>query len=724
MSHHRWKLAPVFLIAAGVLLVWGCTLATGIISGWQWWQLGAYAGGALALLSVVWQRQRLSDNEVEINALRENIRTERAGLNAERHEFNRRQEEARHELDKMVSRVERREQSLADRFSTYHEWTEFPRPLDLNSGSDAQQITDTELSDLAARDRKMLRLLEEESKVIFESIRTNKYVIEGKLHVTLLRDDAYDLIRRVAIIYQPDIDHPLLETSLERVLRAASRASLQFLVVLDQLPVDAKQYNIKKMYAYIRRAVEFYGMYKRVEPYWPYINGAYYIGRFAMGANPLTLGAWWIAGTLGSRGAKVLADRLINQQAVAFLHNIIRVIGFEVAGIYGGDFRHRDANWIYGAELVEMLSHFQPSHASLSQGMKEVGALQLRSEYDRIFLYRLLTAHQGADPERYRASVCLTPQERQAVARRLEKFLSAFLRRAPDKKILQWRDAAQQRLNVQLELPGSENLTLSLEDQVNDAVRSLVSYLLSVKEQELDQLEASLAPCEIWQELPTSRQTTLLDELRKNPPYFFEHPDIAADGKLAGRYLDDLSTLAARVPPYTPLAAESVLDAGAWLRHDASAVTARLDRAFNDVWAEEAPGDSRRKLPQAVISAALCLRQEGETLRFLFGNVRCEFEEETPADAPSGEDAWLLGVGERLIVFTAEPSPRAIWKGDATVRVRKVRGYIANACELSGGEWLGDEEAASPTIVVGGSSIVKFEKFFKPILNFQRQAQA
>jgi len=701
--------------------VWGCTLATGIASGWQWWQLGAYLGGALALLSVIWQRQRLSDNEIEIGALRENVRIERSGLQDERNDFNKRQEEARIELDKMVSRVERREQSLADRFSTYHEWTEFPRPLDLNSEAAVAEPTDSELSELAAKDRLMVKLLEEESQVIFESIRTNKYVVEGKLHATLLRDDAYDLIRRVAIIYQPGIEHPLLETSLERVLRAASRASLQFLVVLDQLPVDAKQYNIKNMYAYVRRAVEFYGMYKRVEPYWPYINGAYYIGRFAMGAKPLTLGAWWIAGTLGSRGAQVLANRLINQQAVAFLHNIIRVIGFEVAGIYGGDFRHRDANWIYGAELVEMLSHFQASHASLSQGMKEVGALQLRSEYDRIYLYRLLTAHQGSNPERYRASVCLSPAERQAVARRLEKFLSAFLRRAPDKKILAWRDEAQQRLNIQLQLPESENLTLSLEAQVDEAIRSLASYVLSVKEQEIDEIEASLDLCSIWQELGQTRKKKLFDAIRQNPPYFFEHPDIVADGKLAGQFLDDLATLAARVPPYTALSSETALDAGAWLRHDAPAVNARLDKAFNAVWAEHVVCDSRRKLPQQVVSAALCLRQDDEPLRFLFGNVRCQFEPgEAPPGAPAADNAWLLAVGDRLVVFTADPTPRAVWKGDRQVTMRKVRGYISNACEITGGQWIADPQTPAPTIVVAGSSLAKYETFFRPLLEFQQ----
>ena len=78
------------------------------------------------------------------------------------------------------------------------------------------------------------------------------------------------------------------------------------------------------------------------------------------------------------------------------LHDMVRVIGYEVASIYGGDVRHRDANWIYGVELAELVSRFPLSRDSLSSALKEVGSVQLLNEYDRIFLYRCLAAHRSA----------------------------------------------------------------------------------------------------------------------------------------------------------------------------------------------------------------------------------------------------------------------------------------------------------------------------------------
>src|SRR4029079_19404618 len=174
-----------------------------------------------------------------------------------------------------------------------------------------------------------------------ENILQNKYAPDGKLSLTIIRDDVVNLVTHVARIYQPDVGQPLLEASLSRVFRAVSRASLQMLVVLDELPVDVKHASLNSLYGYIRSAVKPWRTYKSAEPYWPYVNTAYYLSRFALGANPLALGAWWFVGNLSSRTTKALAQHLINRQALALLSNFVRVIGYEVAGIYGGNFRHR-----------------------------------------------------------------------------------------------------------------------------------------------------------------------------------------------------------------------------------------------------------------------------------------------------------------------------------------------------------------------------------------------
>ena len=91
----------------------------------------------------------------------------------------------------------------------------------------------------------------------------------------------------VARIYKPDSEHPLLETSVERLLRAVNHASVQMLVHLEQLPLDVKSYNLRETYQYIRSGTKYYGYYKKVEPYWTYARPLYHLGRLAMGTNPI-----------------------------------------------------------------------------------------------------------------------------------------------------------------------------------------------------------------------------------------------------------------------------------------------------------------------------------------------------------------------------------------------------------------------------------------------------
>ena len=102
------------------------------------------------------------------------------------------------------------------------------------------------------------------------------------------------IAKSVARIYQPDAEFPLMETSAEQIMFAASRVCLQTLVVMDELPLNVKQMNIQSLYGYISKAVKAYGVYKKAKPLLDYASGAVYAGRFAWGANPVATGAMWL----------------------------------------------------------------------------------------------------------------------------------------------------------------------------------------------------------------------------------------------------------------------------------------------------------------------------------------------------------------------------------------------------------------------------------------------
>jgi hypothetical protein len=713
MNQHRWHWLPIGLVVAGVAGVVIAAAANVRLLGW--WQALIYAGCAAAAAAALLFRRKLSSAEIELEHLRRRLADEQTRLTSERSQFEELRMAMQEEVTQEALRLDKREQALANRLITFHEWMEFPQPIDISH----PPPQDGKLSELARKDRQMLDLLKAETKVLYDNILQNKYAPEGQVLLPVIRDDVVTLVTRVAHIYQPDVEQPLLEASLTRVFRAVSRASLQMLVVLDELPVDVKQASLNQLYYYVRSAVNTWRMYKSTEPYWPYVNTAYYIGRFALGANPLALGAWWFVGNLSSRGTKAIAQHLINRQALALLSSLVRVIGYEVAGIYGGSFRHRDANWIYAAELTELVSEFPLSRDSLSHALREIGALELRSEYDRIFLYRCLANGKSASPARYMAIEVLTMDERRAIATRLERFMEAFVHGKSADRVTKWKTAAEERLGVKLSV-ALKSSAASVRDQIVDAVRSLGSFLVAIKQLEPPEAIGLLEKSTVLSELPSQDRTAVLKELAENVSFFFEHPDLDPDGDLADKYLEDLANFNARTAPRAVGIEATLDDVAAYLRRPPKKMQSLVERHYATALFQRLPSDvPQRRIPAAAMRAALDLLVDpAEPARFLYGPVRLEWPEGVRADTVDNEPLWLLGVDRRMVLFSAGQQPRVTWKGTPNdVHAEPVRQLLATNCRLTGGQWQLSGGTQPLAIRLPAGLVASYGAYFQPLLS-------
>ena len=356
-------------------------------------------------------------------------------------------------MEMLARQLDQRHANLSQKLIAFHEWSEFPAPIDLDDGLQAAVArgdlpADKVLAEQVEKDRQTIEFLEQESKRIFENILQNKYTIEGQLQIRMLRNEALGIAESVARIYQPEAEFPLMETSAEQIMFAASRVCLQTLVVMDELPLNVKQMNIQSLYGYISKAVKAYGVYKKAKPLLDYASGAVYAGRFAWGANPVATGAMWLLQNVGKKAASNVAGKYLNEQAMGLLSNVIHAVGFEAAQIYGGDFRHRDSNWIYGVELIETVNHFQFDRESLIAALEELGSLKLRSEYDRAFLYRCVAAGKSPDARRYRAAKILTEEQKQAIYFKIGEYLKTHYDGLDANKIENWRTRLRKHLDL------------------------------------------------------------------------------------------------------------------------------------------------------------------------------------------------------------------------------------------------------------------------------------
>ena len=168
---HRWHWLPISFVTAGVLSMWGVAIVHAGALGW--WQVLIYLGGIVALTAAFWFRRELSATEIELEGLRNDLAAEQA-------------------------RLDKRERALDERFRTYHEWMEFPQPIDLKEPSPAagqdspgemiprdRDLSDDQLQELAAQDRQLMELLQAQTSdrfvnlMEYQAARAERYYDEA-----------------------------------------------------------------------------------------------------------------------------------------------------------------------------------------------------------------------------------------------------------------------------------------------------------------------------------------------------------------------------------------------------------------------------------------------------------------------------------------------------------------------------------------------------------------
>lgn len=353
-------------------------------------------------------------------------------------------------LEQAERRLEFRELRLARRMRT-QQLSEDDEYIDLLQ----DHPDDEELSALVDADRRLMALVEAESQRAFDRVLANRYAGEDGVDTDLVLEDVRSFIEQVARLYRPETEDPLLETDIELLAKSSSSAALHLLVVIEDLPLDFKSYNLAKVYRLIRRGASYYGTYKALRPYLETGLNALQVARLALGMNPASAGAAWVAGRFTSHGAKALGEHLLQQQALRLLHDFIRVLAFEAAMIYGGQFRHRDANWIYGAQLVnlEVARGQDLSGRDIAYG--DLCKLALRHEFDRIRLIRQLANGKPLAMGGTRPEVIMTREERESVAKRLAVHCRTTGVDLDEPEVGRWREGAEAELAVPLGLdPG------------------------------------------------------------------------------------------------------------------------------------------------------------------------------------------------------------------------------------------------------------------------------
>lgn len=708
---------------AFVLSVSSAVLATGAV-GWSVAQHGSLGGpamigllgGATAIGSAVFVRRFILAGEQEVLALRNDVAEREAALDGTRREIEQFEADVAQQLQQRATQLNAREQHLAHLQVNFREWLEYPQ-----AGAETDPLSEIEQRQLTEKDQLVLKRIEEESQHVYQKLREGYYKPEGQIDAHRIREDVHEFVLGVARIYRPDAENPLLETSVDQLLRAASRACLHLLVVLERLPFNPKDMSISTLHSYVQKALKAYDTYIAAKPYLGYVQTAGYFGRWLAGASPLTLGVSWLVTELGKRGTQAAAQWLIDQQAVALLHEVTRVIGFEVASIFSGDFRHRDPNWVYAAELTHLMSLFPLSRDNLAQSLREVGSLSFRNEYDRIYLYRCLSAQKPPRPL-VAAHEFLPLNDRQQVGKRLERFFQAFIHGKQPKLVDDWIAGVEQRLAIKL-VPqlalSAPTVAASPEQERIKCLRSLAGFLISFKAASVPELADRLVITELFRQLNETERAAFVDRLQSEPPQF-DVPDVERSGSLAPQFVADLTHLAVRSRPWDVQPDELILETAVMLGQDFEKAKKQIAREYADALASQFAKDAvAARLEGIVARTALAELQSDEQLQFAYVPSNIQWPS-TTTRLSGDRKQGLIGTTRRLLLIEATDREALVATHELSgLSMERVNKMMLDECRLTGTKWRldGSSEPTTISTQLTGAIGTRYENTFKPLMD-------
>ena len=683
-AQSHWK--PILAVTLGCLIVLLACMFGGLAGSVATWS--ACAGALIAQSSVLFLLNSRASEPQAISAPDE--------LEQRRLEFESWQIERAEELQQLSHRLNEKHRSLAQQSARFQEFAEYPIATDAITNDVDEEVR------LSEKDRQVHELLEKEAELVYERIRNNEYSLNGTLNIDKVREDALNLVQQVARIYSPNSAYPLLETSFEQLARAASRICLHSLVLLEQLPLNVKSYNVNEMYGYIRKAVQGYGAYQQAAPWIKRLSRGAYFGRFAAGANPVSLGAWWVATELGRRGAQKVVENIVDRQTVAVLHDIVTVVGVEAANIYGPGFRQRDPAWIYGTELTELLVRFPMSRESLSKGLLQITSLPLRSEYDRIYLYRCLAGRKSAGLQLSDPSV-LTRKDREHVAAQLEAFYEAHIHGITEKDKLAWQEGVESRLDMKLKF-GKASAVRPLETQATAAIAAVHAFLTSVAAVPVSRATEWIGQCNLMKHVPLNNRTTVLETLDTDTLNSrFEPPDLDPDSDTTEEFLSCLFEGSIDCGLIDDNIQTLLLETAAYFRRSQVDGLALLDASIENCLNRRKASDFKGpKLSRECSKSVLHNLKPDDQLAAAFSSLSIANDQ----NLTELSDSVLILVQPkqgslRASVVTGEDQATPIWESNSDVTVSRRKGYLIDDCDVQGGTWKTDIHANS--IVIAGS---------------------
>ena len=269
---------------------------------------------------------------------------------------------------------------------------------------------------------------------VWDGIRDRRYVRREDGRVVDLDGGAIfaelrDVVQEVAALYHAESDNAVLEARTGDIALAVRSAVGELLQAVRQAPVvDPASWSVKTVVAQLEQAQQGLALYRKLEPWEHYVNGALLAARLATGANPVGVVAW----TLGTQVAKRVGKRFIKSRAEVWLKTLLEgsvaLVYLRVARIYDPGRSYRGPDWIALVEALRVHARIPGVDCNRRWLLDRILRAPIPDEFAKLALLRALAEDRApAPPSAPPVDLDgLRPEDRQAVAERLADLLSGM----------------------------------------------------------------------------------------------------------------------------------------------------------------------------------------------------------------------------------------------------------------------------------------------------------
>ena len=287
-------------------------------------------------------------------------------------------------------------------------------------------------ADLDDNERRLGELISARCDRVWEGVRERRYVksdgervidLDGEAIFTEIRD----IVQEVATLYHAGSENAVLRARTGDIALAVRSAIGDLLHLVNRIPyVDPAAWSVESVVTRLEQAEKGLALYQKISPYEHYINAAWIAARFAAGASPLSIAAWFI----GTEGAKRIGGRLFKRRAEAWVKELLEgsvgLVYLHVARIYDPQRVQRGPDWAALVEALRIHARIPGVDHNRKLLLDRILRARIPDEFAKMALLRALAGDR--EPDRRSAPPVdleeLGAVQREAVAERLKDLLA------------------------------------------------------------------------------------------------------------------------------------------------------------------------------------------------------------------------------------------------------------------------------------------------------------